>query len=291
MIYLENHLLKVAIRPKGAELTSIVRKDTGLEYMWNADPAFWPKSSPILFPIIGNLKKHEYQYNDKTYTLSTRHGFARDLDTWTVSDQTADSATFSITDTPATLEVYPFHFTCAVKYQLKEATVLVTYEVKNEGEANMLFSVGGHPAFSVPVAPGTSYDDYYLQFEKIENAGSWLLSSDGFVENATRPLLENTDTLPLSKSLFYNDALILKDLASSTVSLRSKATPHGVDFSFEGFPYLGIWAAKDADFVCIEPWCGIADTVYASGNLFEKEGINNLAPKATFSRTWSVSLF
>ena len=61
--------------------------------------------------------------------------------------------------------------------------------------------------------------------------------------------------------------------------------------NFNGFPYLGIWSAKDADFVCIEPWCGIADSVNATGNLEDKEGINILTPDQSFERTWSVELF
>lgn len=40
MVYLENEKLKVAIQEKGAELTSIVKKETQTEYLWNADPAY-----------------------------------------------------------------------------------------------------------------------------------------------------------------------------------------------------------------------------------------------------------
>ncbi len=52
-----------------------------------------------------------------------------------------------------------------------------------------------------------------------------------------------------------------------------------------------IWAAKDANFVCIEPWCGIADNVIASGNLEDKEGIQSLEPKEHFERTYSIEVF
>jgi galactose mutarotase-like enzyme len=80
-------------------------------------------------------------------------------------------------------------------------------------------------------------------------------------------------------------------MASSIVSLRSDKTEHGFQFDYPGFPFLGIWAFKNADFVCIEPWCGIADSVDASQQLEEKEGINTLAPEETFTRTWTVTLF
>lgn len=289
MLYLENELLKVAVATKGAELQSIVRKDTGIEYMWSGNPQYWGKKSPVLFPIVGTLKKNQYLYNMHTYTLG-RHGFARDME-FSLTEQTASSATFSLASNEQTLQVYPFHFTFSITYQLQSDTVAVTYDVRNEGKENMLFSVGAHPAFAVPLVTGSSFEDYYLQFEHTEQAGKWPLSADGLIENAPEPFLDNTNTLPLNKPLFYGDALVFKQIQSSKISLLNKVNQHGLHFQMEGFPFLGIWSAKDADFVCIEPWCGIADGVYATGNLFEKEGINNLSPGTSFSRTWSVSLF
>jgi galactose mutarotase-like enzyme len=60
---------------------------------------------------------------------------------------------------------------------------------------------------------------------------------------------------------------------------------------FEGFPYFGIWASKDAPFVCLEPWCGIADNIHHDYQLINKEGINRLAAGETWRRRWSVQLF
>ena len=85
--------------------------------------------------------------------------------------------------------------------------------------------------------------------------------------------------------------MVLKRLSSSLISLRLKTDPHGLDFRFNDFPYMGIWAAKDADFLCIEPWCGIADSYNHNYELTTKEGIEKLAPKATWTRRWSVTIF
>ena len=57
MFTLENEYLKIEINAKGAELNSIYNKKKDIEYMWSGDPAFWGKKSPVLFPIIGSLKK------------------------------------------------------------------------------------------------------------------------------------------------------------------------------------------------------------------------------------------
>ena len=75
------------------------------------------------------------------------------------------------------------------------------------------------------------------------------------------------------------------------VSIKSEKTEHGLDFDFSGFPYLGLWAAKNADFVCIEPWCGIADSVNSHQQLTEKEGINKLAAGNDWQRSWTVSFY
>lgn len=288
MIRLENESLAVTIAEKGAELQSIARKDLNLEYLWSGDPAFWGKKSPVLFPIVGGLKNNQYSYKGNTYALG-RHGFARD-NVFTVAEQTATSAAFVLQSTEATQQQYPFTFRFTVQYALSHPGLQVTYKVENTGSEPLLFSVGGHPAFKVPVA-GDTFEDYYLEFNKAETTGRWPLSPEGLIEKQPEPLLNNETVLQLNKPLFYGDALVLKHLNATAVSLKSKQHGHGLTFHFEGFPYLGIWSAKDADFVCIEPWCGIADNVDASGKLEDKEGIEQLQAAQTFSKTWSVDFF
>ncbi|HWB27335.1 MAG TPA: aldose 1-epimerase family protein [Chitinophagaceae bacterium] len=290
MIYtIQNSHLSVAISTKGAELQSLLNKNTGIEHMWGADPAFWSKSSPVLFPVVGGLKNNQYSFSGSTYTLN-RHGFARESE-FVVTSQQKDSIAFTLTDSEITLQHYPFHFSFTVTYTLQQNSLHVTYTVINTGDETMFFSVGGHPAFKAPVVAGTTFTDYYLEFSHAENAGRWPLSPGGQIETYTQPLLNNTNILPLTKQLFYQDALVFKHLQSNAISIKSGATPHGLTVTFNGFPYMGIWNAKDADFVCIEPWCGIADSVDASGELQDKEGINALAAKETFERTWMVEVF
>lgn len=289
MFQLENDRLRIVIDPKGAELKSIFRKDLGLEYMWNGDPAFWAKTSPVLFPIVGTLKENTYYYKGLAYQLS-RHGFARDL-VFDVTNQRQDSITFSIKSNEDTLTIYPFSFTFSITYTLTGDELSVEYRVHNNGEEAMFFSVGGHPAFKVPLVEGTHYEDYRLVFEKEEDAGRWPISNEGLIEKTPQPLLQQTRELPITKELFSKDALVFKHLQSQWVELSSEKTPHGLWFSFPGFAYLGLWAAPGADFVCIEPWCGIADSVDANQQLPDKEGILQLPPKEEFQRQWSVQVY
>ena len=288
-VSLENDCLKVRINEKGAELTSVISKDTGLEYMWSGDPAFWGKTSPILFPIVGTLKKDSYRYQNNLYTL-TRHGFARDS-TFQVAAQQGDSVIFSLSSTPASREKYPFDFELQVGYKLSEDNLEVNYTVENTGPDVLYFSIGAHPAFKVPLVKGTAYEDQYLEFNETENSGRWPIVGEGLIKNAPIPFLQYTSILKLTRTLFNEDALVFKDLKSDKISLKSKAHAHGLDFHFGGFPYLGIWAAKNADFVCIEPWCGIADSVSHDQEFVSKEGIVKISKDESWTRSWMIRVY
>lgn len=289
MYQLENDHLRVGIDAKGAELKTVYSKPFALEYMWSADPAYWAKTSPVLFPIVGTLKENTYLYKGQHYQLP-RHGFARDK-VFNVTAQSADSLTFSLESDEGTLALYPFPFTFSIIYTLSGNELTVGYRVQNNGEGPLLFSVGGHPAFKVPLVQGTLYEDYQLRFEEEETAGRWPISKEGLIEKAPQPLLQQTRELPLTKALFSKDAVVLKHLQSNWVQLQSDKTPHGFRFSFPHFPYLGLWAAPGADFICIEPWCGIADSVDTDQQLPHKEGIVPLSPQEGFHVQWSVQFY
>jgi galactose mutarotase-like enzyme len=239
--------------------------------------------------MVGTLKENRYEYKGQSFSMG-RHGFARDK-VFKVTGQSQYSITFSIESDEDTLRIYPFHFSFSITYTLNQDELFVAYRVQNKETDSLFFSVGGHPAFRVPLVPGTSYDDYHLLFEKEENAGRWPISKDGLIEKKPQPLLQQTRMLPLSKELFNKDALVLKNLQSNWVELVSDKTPHGLHFTFTGFPYLGLWAAPGADFLCIEPWCGIADSVDADQQLAHKEGIIQLPRGEEFNIQWTARFY
>lgn len=285
---IKNKNLTVKINPKGAELVSLFNRENQTEYIWSADPNFWGKSSPVLFPIVGSLKDNIYRYEGKEYSLP-RHGFARDRE-FSVEKSSENSVTFLLTYDKNSLKIYPFKFEFRLIYTLIDNTLNVTYSVKNIGEREMYFSVGGHPAFAVPLSENTNYDYYYLAFNKTENFKRWGLTTDGLIETQPSDFLINTNHLSLTKELFYDDAIVFKNLESTSVILKSDKIDQQLSFDFEGFSFLGIWAAKDANFVCIEPWCGIADAANHNQELVEKEGIICLTPNEVFDKTWRVSV-
>lgn len=287
MITLENNDIKVSIKETGAELASLYSKKSQLDFLWNADEKHWPRHSPVLFPIVGGLIEDTFIYKGQKYSLA-KHGFARDTK-FELESNTETEAVYVLKDSEETLKQYPFHFELRHKYKVEGAAVSLTYEVKNTGEEKMFFSIGAHPAFNVPFVEGSTFEDYYLEFEKTENSDQWTLNGNLLV--APRPYFQNQKTLPLKAELFYDDAVIFKDLKSEYFDIKTDKTPHFVRYTFKGFPYMGIWNAKDAPFVCIEPWCGIPDSENHDQNIETKEGIISLEPGETFSRTWSMECF
>ena len=288
MILLENEQIKLTFASKGAELQRIDSKITGFNYIWSGDPAYWAKHSPVLFPIVGALKEDKYRVNGKEYQLP-RHGFARDLD-FEYEYVNAAEILFTLYSNEQTLKVYPFPFVLHLRYTLAGASVTCRYEVSNPADKDLLFSLGAHPAFAAPLSSALKYEDCYLEFPDDESlvfskiAGN--LISD---ESGTMPL--DNGKLFLKHSLFYNDALVLKHLNSRLISLKNTQNNSRLDFHFDDFPFFGIWAAKDADFVCLEPWCGIADGINHNQEFTEKEGINALSPGGQWKRNWKVEVF
>lgn len=287
MITLQNETLTAVIATKGAELQQLTHSN-GINYLWSGNSNYWGKYSPVLFPIVGGLKGDSYFYNNHQYNLP-RHGFARDKD-FTPQQLSATEVVFVLNDDEQTKTVYPFAFTLKIRYQLNQNWLACTYEVHNPGNGVLPFSVGAHPAFAVPLTQGLQYSDYYLEFNKAENLQRWKLLN-GLIATTAEDVPTENNKLPLQPQLFYEDAIVLKSLQSNCITLATNKNKHGLSFYFNDFPFFGIWAAKDAPFVCLEPWCGIADGVSHNQNLTEKEGINLLAPGEHFERTWSVECF
>ncbi|MCZ4243284.1 aldose 1-epimerase family protein [Pedobacter punctiformis] len=288
MITLENDYLKVSLAAKGAELQSLFSKETKIEYLWNADPKYWAKHSPVLFPIVGALKDESFIYKGKNYHLP-RHGFARDQ-VFSAQKISETEAIFTLSQTKDTLKIYPFHFNLKLKYQIIDQKLNLTYEVINTGTDDLLFSLGAHPAFAVPNTPDTVYEDYYLAFNSDEKLTYWKLDG-GLVANETDSIELGGHKLNLKHNLFYNDALVFKTMQSNCISLLNTKNEFGLHFHFEDFPFFGIWATPDAPFVCLEPWCGVADGVNHIQQLEYKEGINRLEKGETWTRFWEAECF
>jgi galactose mutarotase-like enzyme len=274
-----NATLTAQIKHTGAELCSL-KDSLNKEYIWNGNPAFWGKHSPVLFPIVGTLKNNLYQFNGTEYQMS-RHGFAREMD-FELIDKKENSAIFSLKSTNETLQKYPFDFELHLIYTLENKSLKIEYKVFNNSESKMPFSIGAHPAFDLP----GDFENYSLAFEKEETLSYYLLE-DGLISNSTNELALDKNELHLNYKLFENDALVFKKIASKSITILENSKPF-LKVNYSDFPDLGIWTPPNAPFICIEPWFGYSDTVDQFGNLFEKEGIQVLEANTTFHSTFSI---
>lgn len=290
-VELKNAYLTVQINEAGAELSSVKSAD-GIEYMWQADPKFWGRHAPVLFPIVGRLKDDQFTVAGQAYHMG-QHGFARDHD-FTVVKQTTTSATLELTDTAATREVYPYAFRLRLIYTLTDHELTVAYDVHNPANQELLFSIGGHPAFNVPLAdPAGTLANYQLTVAPKKVYPHIPLKAPlNDADNATD--FDLTKPLPLTRELFKDDAIILDlDHQETTLMLSSDLDDHGVAMTIEDAPYVGTWSPypAEAPFVCLEPWWGIADNVATDGQLSHKMGINRLAANETFNAQYEIKFF
>ncbi|RDX02624.1 aldose 1-epimerase family protein [Listeria kieliensis] len=289
MIKLENELLLVELTEQGAELTKIYHKKTGLDYLWDADQAFWGRHAPILFPTVGRLVDDTYYVDGEAFHL-TQHGFARDK-AFTVVELVENQVVLELLADDKSKLIYPFSFRLRVTYTLLDDQIRVEYQVENTDKRRIYFSIGAHPAFNVPLTEGTKFEDYYLDFGQKEKLDTLLLEGPYRSGELKALATEKTDTLDLDYSLFENDALIFEGLSGNEIAIRSKKHPHFVKVSFPHFPFVGIWTPGDgAPFLCIEPWFGIADGVGNSVELRDKAGIEQLDPEAIFTSEYRIQL-
>ncbi len=287
MTTLENDFLRVTTRSQGAELTSILHKPTGIEHLWQADPAVWGWHAPNLFPVVGGCLNNELLIDGKAYPME-RHGFARKL-AFDLLDSTPTTVVWGLTSGKQTEPHFPYGFTFQISYELIDEQLIVTYKVFNQDTKPVYFSVGAHPAFSVPFSAGESYGDYYIDFNQPEQLETHMLSKDGFFTGETRTVALDGYKLHLTDHLFDQDALVFKQLNSRRVAIRSTTHAHSVDIEFPDFSYLGIWAKPGAPFVCIEPWLGCADSEGSPKPIQQKEAIQHVDVGGEFSASFTIT--
>jgi galactose mutarotase-like enzyme len=267
-----------------------VDKSTNQEYMWSGDAAVWGSFAPVLFPIIGCLKDNEFLVEGKSYRVP-KHGFIRNNKDLTARILNENTIEFRYKHDENTLKNYPYLFEFVLHYVLDGRTIHVEHTIINHHkEKPMYFSLGGHPGFKCPFFEGEKYEDYYIEFEQIENDSTWKVTADGLIDTTAVPCLENTNRLQLHPLIFKNDALIFKNLNSRKATLKTDTHTFGVEVSFADFNYLGIWAKPNATFVCIEPWLGISDSVETTKDFTQKEGIQRLEAGNQQKLTYSIRL-
>ena len=285
---ISNKQLTIQVSPHGAELCSIVAN--GKEYLWQADPAFWKRHSPVLFPIVGSVWENEYRNEGIPYTL-TQHGFARDME-FTLISEKEDEVRYRLVSNEETLHKYPFPFCLEIGYRIQGKKIEVMWEVKNTGDKEMYFQIGAHPAFYWPEFDASNSERGFFRFDKENGLKYILISEKGCADPSTEYSLELTDgLLPLDTHTFDKDALILENEQVRKVTLYNKEKLAYLSLHFNA-PVVGLWSppAKNAPFVCIEPWYGRCDRAHYTGEYKDKDWMQHLQPEEIFQGGYTIEI-
>lgn len=291
MIYtIESEYLTVKIQDKGAELWSIQTRD-GTEYLWQGDPKYWSDRAPNLFPQVGLCTDNCYKLDGRIYPMDA-HGFVKDT-VLEVSEHTKNRITFTCSDTADTNRMYPFRFRYAITYCLDGQTLAVCIQVENRDTQEMMFSVGAHPGFNVPLEKGLSYEDYLLQFPEGATArqaecvaGPWCQML-GTVSDYPLP----DGKIPLSHDLFAERVLILQDMPH-TVTLKAEHGTKQITVTYPDMKYLGLWKwiGTDAPYLCIEPWAGLPARKGIIEEYRTQPDMIHLPPRETYQNRWTIHI-
>lgn len=275
------------IKAQGAELCSLKDGD-GTEFVWQAGPE-WPRHAPLLFPIVGRLANDELRHRGKAYRM-TQHGFARDSRfAWGAHEESR--CTLVLEDSETTRALYPFAFRLTAGYALDESGLDLTLTIANTGKETLPASLGGHPAFNWPLQPREGKESYELTFANAESSPVRRLDG-GLLRAAAEPSPVEGTVLPLSESLFADDAIIFDRIESKSVryAARQGAGPW-LKMSWRGFRELGVWSKPSGvPFLCIEPWRGYASPAGFDGEFSDKPGMMHIAPGAEEQLSYRIEV-
>lgn len=285
---IQNSCFCAQVDPWGAQLVSLTSQ--GKELLWTGDPVYWKEHAPVLFPIVGALRKGRARIGGQWYEMG-RHGFAKGS-RFTLDGQTDRSVSLTLRADEASKRQYPFDFTLTVSYGLQEDGIRTAFTVANAGSVPMPFAIGGHPGFNIPLEEGATFEDYVIQFEQPENQVCPTVHMDtGLLDYEQSGFRLEGREIPLRHSLFYQDALVFSGLRSHCVRIWNPNSGKGVEMDFTGFPMLGIWSApNDGPYVCLEPWTGCATLTTEGDDLEAKRGMAVLQPGQQARHSFMVKI-
>lgn len=286
---LENEKLRVEIDSFGAELKSVKDKASDQEYMWQGDPAFWGRTSPILFPFVGRLKNDSFLHEGTTYSMK-QHGFARDME-YSLVSETEDSILLKLVSDEETLKKFPFSFSLCIGYELKDNEVKILWEVSNDSVDEQLhFSIGAHPAFNCPIHGEDSKAGYKLYFggiDELRHHGNDPVTGLSLDEDLVLPL-ENHRAV-ITPEFFDRCTYIAEGNQTGEIGLEDPEGNRILTVLFD-MPLFGLWSpeGQNAPFLCIEPWYGRCDSVDFEGTLQMRAYGNSLEAGEKFHTSYMI---
>jgi gluconolactonase len=299
--------VEAAVAPsEGGELSGyrIRFKGQWVELLYHArdyspGPGFKGKG-PLLWPAVGaqypvgtvpksSCGNGTYLLDGKSYSMPC-HGFAKGLP-WKEVSRSADKSgarvTVELRDSDATRPMYPFAFRVDAAFELTGGHIAINYTVTSDASNKqpMLFAIGNHIAFNVPLVKGSNPADVTLETQNTEQL---LRDANGLVvpeqkktqsfETPTRLGDFNaTVALPLAgyRSQPYAELVDPQGLTLRLTQQASSSLP-------EPLLRFNVYGGPKAGYICPEPWFGIQNSLN-TGN-----GLLHLAPGKNWK--WRLEL-
>ena len=285
MRVLENEELKIQVSDEGAELCSVYDKRKDREALWTADPLYWARHAPVLFPFVGKVNGGYYTYEGKKYPMG-QHGFARDR-RFECVEMGESHVTHRLKSDEESWKVYPFDFVLEITHKIEGSCVTVEWKVENPGKKSMYVSIGGHPGFCVTQQTGCT-----LVFDGQESLERVSINLEAAAVDAEHPEILKLDNgaCSVDAHTFDKDALIFDHGQVKKVSLADTDGTNLVTMLCPDALSVGIWAPAggEAPFICLEPWIGRCDNVGFDGELKDKFDVQSLEPGKSFRTAYDI---
>lgn len=285
-VRIENEQLKVRISNKGAQLQSILHKETNAEILWIGDESYWEEKSPVMFPVNVRFKDEKYSYKGKEYEMP-RMGLAVINTFKLLPTSTPQKAILAFNNSPQSKKYYPFDFKFEITYELVKNKLVNRFKIENTGTDTLYFALGGHPGFNCPFEDGKTRGDYQYVFpEEMTIDRTEIVNS--LVHENQISFLKKESRLSLDDTRIPDGGMFLKGTEIRKIGVAVKDQPPFVTVDLGDFPNVNMWSPPGMPFACIEPMLSHHDPQNSPLAIEKKKHLIQLAPNSTDSYEYSI---
>ncbi|MDE5616467.1 MAG: hypothetical protein K2I78_01610, partial [Clostridia bacterium] len=241
-----------------------------------------------IFPFVVRLKDGYYTVNGEKYSMPT-HGLCCEHN-FEIESVSSSRVEHKFLWSDETLKYYPYKFDLRVIHEVVKDKYIKTMQVKNLGDSEMYFMLGGHPAIALTCKDCCDTSDNYIDFPEIIDPSNYYLDEAGH-------FIAYLDKIGKFKRLYCDKALMKKyaTLIFADENFQSLRLVKGdgktLDFTLNDPPVLAFWShPENGEYFCVEPWWGIPDAVEAKREIKEKERINALGAGEVFEYSFAIEI-
>lgn len=288
MSVIRSDSLRAEINEKGSTLESFFDALDNKELLWQGDGESWTGKDVTIFPFVARLKDGYYTVDGQRYEMPS-HGLCKEH-VFEIAKSGENFVEHKFVWDSETLKRYPYKFDLRVIHSVDGDKYSKTMRVKNLGESDMYFALGGHPAIALTSKGDCDTSDNFIRFDRLMRPKNYYLDEKGhFIERlGDFPPFE---ILRCDKELMKKYATLIfadEDFQRLEVVRGDGAT---LEFGLNSPPVLAFWShPQKGEYICVEPWWGIPDNAQPIREIKDKERINALGSGKEFEYTFSIKI-